>query len=111
MTAVSKSFSYSEHAELAELKYDLLSEQRLFLAGFHASEDRQVVRNQVFRIIQEHLHHHRIYAVIYEKGTLPEELKRSTNLYTHAIDFRSPNRGLLQLGDLSEMGKRRRQIL
>jgi hypothetical protein len=86
MTAVSKSFSYSEHAELAELKYDLLSEQRLLLAGFHASEDRQVVRNQVFRIIQEHLHHHRIYAVIYEKGTLPAELKRSTNLYTHAID-------------------------
>lgn len=86
MTAVSKPFSYSEHAELAELKYDLLSEQRLLLAGFHASEDRQVVRNQVFRIIQEHLHHHRIYAVVYEKATLPTELKWSTNLYTHAID-------------------------
>jgi hypothetical protein len=86
MTAVSKSFSYSEHAELAKLKYDLLSKQRLLLAGFHASEDRQVVRNQVFGIIKEHLHHHRIYAVIYEKGTLSAELKRSTNLYTHAID-------------------------
>ncbi|PKN01783.1 MAG: hypothetical protein CVU77_02260 [Elusimicrobia bacterium HGW-Elusimicrobia-1] len=54
MTAIVKTRPFDAYKELAEIKYDLI-ESGLDLEYFHASEDRQIVRDVVFRVIKKHL--------------------------------------------------------
>jgi len=66
LAALSKERPFHDYKELAELKYDLV-EKGTDLEYFHASENAQAVRNQVFRIIQKNLSGVRIDALLVEK--------------------------------------------
>src|SRR5690606_32720492 len=72
LSAIVKNRSFIEHALLAELKYDVLEETGDCHEYFHATEDRQIVRDRVFRIIQSRLHHCQIYSLIVLKQVVPE---------------------------------------
>ena len=54
LTALSKERPFEAYKNLNELKYDLV-EQGVEIEYFHAAEDRQVVRNSVFKIIDDRL--------------------------------------------------------
>ena len=69
-------------AEFAELRFDLLAVADI--EYFHATEDRQAVRDQVFSVIQRHLHRLRVDTLIVEKRRVNEGL-RSDALYPHVL--------------------------
>jgi len=54
VSTITKCRPFALDADLLALKYDLL-EEGLDLDCFHASEDRQLVRNRVFSLIGRHL--------------------------------------------------------
>jgi len=54
VSTITKCRPFALDADLLALKYDLL-EESLDLDCFHASEDRQLVRNRVFSLIGRHL--------------------------------------------------------
>jgi len=53
LTSISKERPFEAYKEMLELKYDLI-ESGLDIEYFHASEDRQSVRDRVFGIIRNH---------------------------------------------------------
>ena len=66
MTSLSKTRPFHAYRELCELKYDLI-EKNVNMEYFHASEDRQLVRNSVFNIINKYLDETRLDSLIIEK--------------------------------------------
>lgn len=63
---------FKQYSDLVDLKYNTL-ESGVSLEFFHASEDSQKTRNDVFSIIQNNLHSYKIYSVIIEKRkTIPQ---------------------------------------
>ena len=69
MTCLSKERPFEAFKLLNDFKYDLI-ETDTELEYFHASEDRQAVRDQVFNIINESLDQTRIDTVITEKKNI-----------------------------------------
>ncbi len=65
-TSITKERPFEAYKELNELKYDLIQEGR-DIEYFHASEDLQDVRNQVFQVISDRLNGIRIDSLIVEK--------------------------------------------
>jgi hypothetical protein len=66
LCSVTKERPFNAYKDLCDLKYDLI-ESGHEIEMFHATEDRQAVRNQVFQIISRHLNGVRIDALIVEK--------------------------------------------
>jgi len=71
-------------SDLIELRYDLL-EDGLPLEYFHATEDRQVVRDRVFQIIESSIETIAIDCVVVDKHKIDNQLHSTAGLYTHAI--------------------------
>ena len=63
VTCLTKERPFEAYKALAELKYDLI-EQGVHIESFHATEDKQAVRDKVFDIIERHLDGIRIDSVI-----------------------------------------------
>jgi hypothetical protein len=80
LTGLTKERPFFAYAELCALKYDLV-EQGIDLEYFHASEDRQAVRNQVFGIIKKYMDGIRIDSVIEEKSKTAVELRPVEKFY------------------------------
>ena len=55
---------------LADLRFDVI-EEGLDIEYFHASEDRQAVRDRVFEAVVSHLDSVRLHSVVEEKSTVP----------------------------------------
>jgi hypothetical protein len=66
LTCLTKQRPFEAYKSLYELKYDLI-EQGTAIDRFHATEDRQEVRNKVFKIIRENLTEVRVDSIIVEK--------------------------------------------
>jgi hypothetical protein len=65
---------------LTNLRYDLI-ESGLDIERFHASDDRQAVREQVFRIIADHLDAFRVDTVLVEKRKTAPALRADSHFY------------------------------
>lgn len=69
---------------LLDAKYDAL-EAGLDLECFHASEDRQAVRDQVLDCLVPHLGDLAAYSIVIEKTELAAEMRRGERLYPAAF--------------------------
>ena len=67
-------------SRLAELKYELI-EGGMNIECFHASEDKQVVRNRVFAIISDELHSFRVDSLIIERRKTGPDLQSVERFY------------------------------
>lgn len=82
--SITKERPFNAYKELTELKYDLV-EQGTALEYFHASENAQAVRNQVFDIIQNNLGGVAIDAIIVEKQKVELELRAEEKFYPRVL--------------------------
>jgi hypothetical protein len=76
---------FSHLPALLDVKYDLL-EEGLDLEYFHASEDRQAVRDRVFRCLASHVDRMRLCCVVACKAEVGEALRTPERLYSAAFD-------------------------
>ena len=86
LTAVSKERPFHAYQEMTELKYDLV-EKGEKIEYFHASEDKQAVRDQVFGIIQRHLKGVRIDSLVIEKRKTGPSLHAAERFYPKMLGY------------------------
>jgi hypothetical protein len=71
---------------MMELKYDLI-ESGMDICRFHASEDKQEVRDRVFSIIQSDLERTRIEALFVEKRKTHPNLQHEDRFYPEMLGY------------------------
>ncbi|MFH1563495.1 MAG: DUF3800 domain-containing protein [Nitrospirota bacterium] len=86
LTGISKTRPFEVYKEMAELKYDLI-ESGLDVEYFHASEERQVVRDKVFEIVKKHLGGIRIDSLIIEKRKTGKALQSEEKFYPEMMGY------------------------
>src|SRR5712691_2186298 len=86
MASVTRERPFGDYSEFIDLKYGLV-EQGMDIEYFHASEDRQAVRDRVFDIIQRNLTGMRIDAVIVEKRKTGPALRAETRFYPRMLGY------------------------
>jgi len=84
ISSVTRTRPFGSHARLAELKYELI-ESGTGIEYFHASEDRQVVRDKVFAIIRDELASLRIDSLVVEKRKAPPDVRQEERFYPHMV--------------------------
>lgn len=84
LTCVTLSRPFPAHERLLQVKYDLL-ESGSDIERFHATEDRQCVRDKVFGAITERLDAYRAYAVVLRKSNMDPSLRDPVRLYPAAF--------------------------
>ena len=84
MTCVTVCRPFPAQRKLLEVKYDQL-QTGLDLEYFHASEDRQAVRDKVFAAIAQGMSAYRTYSVILRKNTTNPVLREPARLYPKAF--------------------------
>ena len=84
LTALSKQRPFRAYRSLNELKYDLV-EKGNDIEYFHASEDRQAVRNAVFQIITTRLKEVCLDSLIIEKRKTAPFLHNQEKFYSEMI--------------------------
>ncbi len=82
--SITKERPFHAYNELTELKYNLV-EQGTSLQYFHASENAQAIRNQVFDIIHKNLGGVWIDAIIVEKQKVELALRTEENFYPRVL--------------------------
>jgi len=102
LTALSKERPFETYVPLCELKYDLI-ELGTEIEFFHATEDRQAVRNSVFDIIHRHLNGTRIDSLIVEKRKTGPALPKEELFYPEMMGYLLPY--VIKGYDLSLFGK------
>ena len=73
-------------ADLSELRFDLL-ERGVELEYFHATEDLQKTRNEVFALIQANVHRYRVDSVIVEKRKTGPALQELDQFYPRMLGY------------------------
>ena len=86
VSAITKTRPFSLDQALLSLKYDLM-EEGLPLDRFHASEDKQAVRNRVFAAISKHLSEFRIDSLIVEKRKTQLQLQEQAKFYSAMLGY------------------------
>lgn len=86
LTALTRVRPFSGYEELTELKYDIL-EEGLDLQRFHATEDKQHVRNRVFGIICNHLSDFRLDCIVAEKRKAQPHLQDFAHFYSIMLGY------------------------
>lgn len=86
LTSLSKERPFEAYKELTELKYDLI-ELGTEIEYFHASEDRQAVRNRVFGTINAHLDQTRLDSLIVEKRKTGPALRAEEKFYPRMLGY------------------------
>jgi hypothetical protein len=84
LSAITKERPFNAYREITELKYDLV-ENGVGVEYFHAAEDRQVTRNQVFKIIGAHLEGVRADSLIVDKRKTPPEVRHEERFYPEML--------------------------
>jgi hypothetical protein len=82
--SITKERPFHAYKELTELKYNLV-EQGTALEYFHASEDAQAIRNQVFDIIEKNLGGVWIDAIVVEKQKVELALRPVEHFYPRVL--------------------------
>lgn len=83
---ITKERPFAAGHELSELKYDLV-EKGIGLEYFHAAEDQQATRNDVFNIIQKNLGGVRYDSVIVEKRKTGPSLQAPEKFYPKMLGY------------------------
>lgn len=86
LTCLTKQRPFEAYKSLCELKYDLV-EQGIAIDRFHATEDRQQVRNKVFDIIQANLEGIRVDSIIVEKRKTGPSLQKVERFYPRMMSY------------------------
>lgn len=86
MTCLTKERPFCAYKALCDLKYDLI-QQGVEIQYFHATEDRQEVRNSVFEIIRTHLKDVTVDAVIVEKAKTGPALRPVERFYPKMLGY------------------------
>lgn len=86
MGCVSRERPFGDYSEFVNLKYDLV-EHGMNIEYFHASEDRQAVRDQVFDIIARNLAGMRVDAVVVEKRKTGPGLYEPSKFYPRMLGY------------------------
>lgn len=86
LTSLSKERPFEAYKAMNELKYDLI-ESETEIEYFHASEDRQAVRNEVFEIIKTHLDQTRLDSLIVEKRKTGPALQAEEKFYPRMLGY------------------------
>ena len=86
LASVTRERPFEDYNQFINLKYGLV-EQGLDIEYFHASEDRQAVRDQVFNIIQRSLEGLRIDSVIVEKRKTGPALCEEMKFYPRMLGY------------------------
>ena len=86
LTSITKTRPFQIAPILDALKYDLI-ETGLNIEYFHASEDRQAVRDKVFASIQQFMNSMRIDSLIVEKRKTGTALREDTQFYPRMIGY------------------------
>lgn len=81
---ISKERPFHAYKELTELKYGLV-ERSMDLEYFHAAEDNQATRNQVFDIIECHLEDVTVDSIIVEKQQVAAALRGEEQFYPKVL--------------------------
>ena len=102
LTGVTKLRPFVLGRALETIKYDLI-EQGLELERFHASTDKQWVRDQVFAEIRRHLEHLRIDSLIVEKCKTGPALRLPGEFYPRMLGY--VLRYIVNGVDLSKVGE------
>jgi len=85
-TTITKTRPFPWDTPILSLKYDLI-EVGLDIEYFHAAEDRQAVRNQVFEIIGKNLGNLRIDSLVIEKRKTGPALQMLEKFYPRMIGY------------------------
>lgn len=86
VTSVLKFRPFSTYAKLTDLRYDLI-ETGLDIEYFHASEDRQAVRDKVFEIIKDDSSNFIVDSVIAEKRKTGPALQIPEMFYPKMLGY------------------------
>lgn len=86
LSSVTKERPFEAYKELTELKYDLV-ESGANIEYFHAAEDNQATRNQVFHIIQSNLSGIRVDSLVVEKRKTAESLRAEERFYPEMLGY------------------------
>jgi hypothetical protein len=86
ITAVTKARPFFLDDPITSLKYDLI-EMGLDIEYFHASEDRQAVRDRVFAVVSSNLRDFRIDSLIVEKRKTGPALQILERFYPKMIGY------------------------
>jgi Protein of unknown function (DUF3800) len=84
LSGVVKERPFHAYKELTELKYNLV-ERGMDLEYFHAAEDNQATRNQVFDIIEKNLADVAVDAIIVEKPKVDAALRAEEQFYPKVL--------------------------
>lgn len=86
LSAISKERPFRAYQEMTELKYNLV-ESGKDIEYFHASEDAQSVRNEVFTIIQRNLGGVRVDSLVVEKRKIGPAMRPEEQFYPRIIGY------------------------
>lgn len=86
LTSLTKERPFYACKELGELKYNLI-EGGMDIEYFHASEDRQPVRDEVFKIIKKNLRGIRLDSIIVEKRKTNPSLYSIEKFYPKILGY------------------------
>ena len=81
LSSLSKLRPFEAYRKLNDLKYDLIEENN-DIEYFHASEDRQIVRDEVFTIINKHFKASVIDSIIVNKSKIDKAQQDAVTFYT-----------------------------
>jgi Protein of unknown function (DUF3800) len=86
ITGVVQERPFEAYKALCDLRYDLI-ESGDDIQRFHATEDKQTVRNRVFAIIQKHLDDMIIDALVVEKRKTHPSLHQESRFYPEMLGY------------------------
>ena len=87
LSCISKTRPFEAFKELNDLKYDLMESGSVELEYFHASEDRQNVRDKVFDIINKNFIDSKIDSVIVQKNKTHPKIQDEDRFYTDMFGY------------------------
>jgi uncharacterized protein DUF3800 len=86
MTSIAKTRPFNVSRDLEALKFDLMEEGE-DIEYFHASEDRQRIRDRVFKVIRPNLGRRVIDAVVVEKRKTHPSLRPVIDFYPKMLSY------------------------
>lgn len=85
-----KTRPFNGYKELTELKYDFIENGRN-IEYFHATEDKQAVRDEVFRIIKKYVSKIRVDSLIVEKRKTGFALQKPERFFPEMTGYLLPH--------------------
>lgn len=87
LTSVTKTRPFEGFKALHDLRYDLLQQKIEVEEYFHACEDKQAVRDGVFKIIETHLDRYTLDSVVVEKRKTGPALQKADRFYSQILGY------------------------